>query len=77
MSLTLLAATDFSAPARHALERAAQLAAAHEGARLTISHVLSTSSLARLGSVMGEEAVLFRQRVAGRPRRRLPSWQAA
>lgn len=65
MSLTLLAATDFSAPARHALERAAQLAAAHEGARLTISHVLSTSLLARLGSVMGEEAALFRQRVAG------------
>ena len=34
--LSLLAATDFSDPARHALERAAQLAASHPGARLTL-----------------------------------------
>ena len=47
-SLSLLATTDFSAPARHALERAAQLAAAHPGAQLTLAHVVSASMLARL-----------------------------
>jgi nucleotide-binding universal stress UspA family protein len=56
-SFSLLAATDFSAPARHALERAAQLAAAHPGAQLTLTHVLSESMLARLRDVL----------VAGRP----------
>lgn len=48
MSRTLLAATDFSVPARHALERAAQLAASHPGARLTLAHVLSDSALGNL-----------------------------
>ena len=42
---TLLAATDFSAPARHALERAALLAQAHPGCRLTLAHVVSKSAL--------------------------------
>jgi nucleotide-binding universal stress UspA family protein len=55
-SLSLLAATDFSAPARHALARAAQLAAAHPGAQLTLAHVISTSMLARLRGVMRDEA---------------------
>lgn len=63
-SLSLLAATDFSAPARHALERAAQLAAAHPGAQLTLAHVISTSMLARLRGVMRDEAPAMETRVA-------------
>ena len=63
-SLSLLAATDFSAPARHALERAAQLAAAHPGAQLTLAHVVSTSMLARLRGVMREEAPAMEARLA-------------
>jgi nucleotide-binding universal stress UspA family protein len=55
-SPSLLAATDFSAPARHALERAAQLAATHPGAQLTLTHVVSASMLARLRGVMRDEA---------------------
>jgi nucleotide-binding universal stress UspA family protein len=61
---SLLAATDFSAPARHALERAAQLAAAHPGAQLTLAHVVSTSMLARLRGVMRDEAPALEARVA-------------
>ncbi|MFZ5576109.1 MAG: universal stress protein [Pseudomonadota bacterium] len=45
MTRTLLAATDFSAPARHALERAAQLAQATPGARLTLAHIVSAGAL--------------------------------
>ncbi len=63
-SPSLLAATDFSAPARHALERAAQLAAAHPGARLVLAHVISTSMLARLRGVMRDEAPAMEARVA-------------
>jgi nucleotide-binding universal stress UspA family protein len=63
-SLSLLAATDFSAPARHALERAAQLAATHPGAQLTLTHVISASMLARLRSVMRDEAPAMEARVA-------------
>jgi nucleotide-binding universal stress UspA family protein len=63
---TLLAATDFSAPARHALERAAQLAEAHPGARLTLAHVTSRSALDNLrnllsGDSAGIEAQLLEQ----------------
>jgi nucleotide-binding universal stress UspA family protein len=63
-SLSLLAATDFSAPARHALERAAQLAATHPGAQLTLTHVVSASMLARLRGVMRDEAPAMEARVA-------------
>lgn len=45
MTRTLLAATDFSAPARHALERAAQLAQTSPDSRLTLAHVVSGSAL--------------------------------
>ena len=45
MTRTLLAATDFSAPARHALERAALIAQAHPGAHLTLAHVVSVTLL--------------------------------
>ena len=63
-SLSLLAATDFSAPARHALERAAQLAAAHPGTQLTLAHVVSASMLARLRGVMHDEAPAMEARLA-------------
>ena len=53
---TLLAATDFSAPARRALERAAQLAEAHPGARLTLAHVASRSALDNLRRLLSRDA---------------------
>lgn len=53
---TLLAATDFSAPARHALERAAQLAQTHPDARLTLAHVVSASALDKLRRLLPGEA---------------------
>lgn len=55
-SLSLLAATDFSEPARHALERAAQLTAAHPGARLMLTHIVSSAMLARLRGLIRDEA---------------------
>jgi len=70
-SLSLLAATDFSAPARHALERAAQLAAAHAGAQLTLTHVISASMLARLRGVMRDEAPAMEARLADETERTL------
>lgn len=48
MTRTLLAATDFSAPARHALERAALIAQAHADTRLLLAHVVSASLLDQL-----------------------------
>lgn len=56
MTRTLLAATDFSAPARHALERAAQLAQRHTGARLTLAHVVSQSALDKLRRLLPGDA---------------------
>jgi nucleotide-binding universal stress UspA family protein len=53
---TLLAATDFSAPARHALERAARLAEHHPGARLTLAHVASRSALESLRRLLSRDA---------------------
>jgi len=70
-SLSLLAATDFSAPARHALERAAQLAGAHAGAQLTLTHVVSASMLARLRGVMRDEAPAMEARLAEETERTL------
>mgnify|MGYP001445025002 CR=1 FL=1 len=56
MPRALLAATDFSAPARHALERAAQLAQAHPGAQLRLAHVVSGSGLDKLRRLLPGEA---------------------
>ncbi|MFP5381590.1 MAG: universal stress protein [Gammaproteobacteria bacterium] len=56
MTRTLLAATDFSAPARHALERAAQLAQAQPGTRLTLAHIISTGALDALRRLLPAEA---------------------
>ncbi len=56
---TILAATDFSAPARHALERAALLAQAHPAATLTLAHVVSRSALDTLRRMLpGDAATL-------------------
>lgn len=49
---TLLAATDLSAPARHAVARAA-LVAADVGARLALSHVVSIGGLDTLRHLLG------------------------
>lgn len=56
MTRTLLAATDFSAPARHALERAAQLAQNHSDTRLTLAHVVSAGALDTLRRLLPAEA---------------------
>lgn len=48
----ILAATDFSAPARHAVDRAARLARA-SGAALTVMHVLPGSALQELRQWLG------------------------
>lgn len=65
MTHTLLAATDFSAPARHALERAALLAQTHADARLTLAHVVSASALDTLRRMLpGDASVLERQLLA-------------
>jgi len=70
-SLSLLAATDFSAPARHALERAAQLAATHSCAQLTLANVVSASMLVRLRGVMRDEAPAMEARVADKTQQAL------
>jgi len=57
MTRTLLAATDFSAPARHALERAAMLAQTHSDARLTLAHIVSGSALDTLRRMLPGDAV--------------------
>lgn len=56
MTRTLLAATDFSAPARHALERAAQLAQSCPDTRLTLAHVVSAGALDTLRRLLPAEA---------------------
>lgn len=60
---TLLAATDFSTPARHALERAAMLAQAHPGARLTLAHIVSRSALDNLRPLLSQDAAGLEARV--------------
>jgi len=55
-SRKILAATDFSAPARHALERAAQLAQAHPDTQLILAHVVSSSALDSLRRLIGQDA---------------------
>lgn len=56
MSRNLIAATDFSAPARHALERAALLARDTPGAKLTLAHAVGGSLLNNLRSLLQGDA---------------------
>lgn len=51
---TIVAATDLSAPSRHACDRAASLAVGH-GAGLTLAHVLAASALDDLRRWIGQE----------------------
>lgn len=50
----ILAPTDFSAPARHAVERAARLAREH-GAHLNLLHVVPSGALERLRALLGAD----------------------
>jgi nucleotide-binding universal stress UspA family protein len=70
-SRSLLAATDFSAPARHALERAAQLAASQAGARLTLVHVASSSALDTLRRLLSRDAAGIETQLLENSRRAL------
>jgi len=56
----MLAATDFSVPARHAVSRAFELAAG-SGAQLTLMHVLSQSALDGLRRLAGIEPAAVEQ----------------
>ncbi|WP_018990540.1 universal stress protein [Aromatoleum toluclasticum] len=58
----LLAATDLSAPARHAVERAA-LVSRETGAALDVLHVADLAPLDRLRHLMGNSADELKQRV--------------
>jgi len=60
---TLLAATDFSTPARHALERAAMLAQAHSGSRLILAHIVSRSALDNLHRLLSQDAAELEARM--------------
>lgn len=61
----LLAATDFSGPARHALERAAWLAG-ETGAALTVLHVLNRSALDHLRGLLGSDGEAVSARIEAR-----------
>jgi nucleotide-binding universal stress UspA family protein len=55
----VLAATDFSTPARHALERAALLAGAHADTRMMLAHVVAVSAFETLRRLLpGDAAAL-------------------
>ena len=70
-SLTrILAATDLSAPARHAVARAFSVAAA-TGAQLTLLHVLDQMGLERLRALLGGSAQAVEQRLLDEARQRL------
>lgn len=65
MTRTVLAATDFSAPARHALERAALLVQANSDARLSLAHVVSKSAVDNLRRMLpGNAAAIEAQLLA-------------
>jgi nucleotide-binding universal stress UspA family protein len=68
---TLLAATDFSAPARHALERAAQLAQMHPDARMALAHVVSVSALDKLRRLLPGEATAVEAELLAQAERNL------
>jgi nucleotide-binding universal stress UspA family protein len=58
----ILAATDFSAPARHAVERAFRCAA-ETGATLTIAHVVNQTALDTLRRLLGTQAAAVEQHI--------------
>lgn len=72
----LLAATDLSAPARHAVERAA-LVSREAGALLDLLHVANLAPLERLRQLMGESPEALQQRVLDSAREKLDELAAA
>lgn len=67
---TLLAATDLSAPSRHAALRAALLAR-QSGARLELVHVLESGALDELRRLFGEEGTALQERLRSQAREAL------
>lgn len=72
----ILAATDLSAPARHAVDRAFRIAAA-SGAELTLTHVLSQRALDTLRGLLGAGVAPVEQRILDDARERLAQLAAA
>lgn len=72
----ILAATDLSAPARHAVERAALLARKLD-ARLDVIHVADLTPLEKLRHMMGVGPEELRERVAARANEKLDELRAA
>lgn len=66
----ILAATDLSAPARHAVARAFRIAG-ETGAELTLLHVLSQGALDELRRLFGTTSVPVEQRLIDEARQRL------
>lgn len=66
----ILAATDLSAPARHAVDRAFRLAEA-TGATLDIIHVVSQSALSALGRLLHAQATPVEQHILDEARQKL------
>ena len=58
----LLAATDLSAPANHAVERAAMIAR-ESGAALDLLHVISFGPLEKLRKLMQDTSAAMQQRI--------------
>jgi len=72
----ILAATDLSAPARHAVERAA-LVSKETGATLDLLHVANLAPLERLRQLMGATPAAMEERVLDAARQRLNDLTAA
>lgn len=66
----ILAATDLSAPARHAVERAFRCGA-EIGARLTITHVVNQTALDALRRLLGAQAAAVEQHILDEARESL------
>lgn len=66
----ILAATDFSAPARHAVDRAFRLAA-ETGASLELSHVVGQGALDGLRRLLGLDAARVEEYILSRARENL------
>lgn len=67
---TLLAATDLSAPSRHAAQRAALLAR-EAGARLELLHVVEAGALEQLRHLLGQQAAPVAERLLAEAREEL------
>lgn len=73
MPLTLLAATDLSAPSRHAIDRGFLLAAACQG-RYRVVHALPEDPVEKLLALFGDAAQRLRQNIEDTARHTLSEW---